>query len=81
MSMGKSESELRKLRKETQNYLMGFYGTHGYEVVYREGRLPCYILMAKVLGVGEDAKFVGDADQDMSDNASDSDGEDNMETD
>ncbi|KAK5737439.1 hypothetical protein LTR17_006666 [Elasticomyces elasticus] len=79
---GKSKSEQQKLRKETQEYLMGFYGSNGYQVVYREGRLPCYILMAKVLEVGEDAKSVGDADQDMSDHeASDSDREDNMEAD
>ncbi|KAK5689142.1 hypothetical protein LTR17_026484 [Elasticomyces elasticus] len=79
---GKSTSEQAQLRKETQKYLMGFYGAHEYQVVYREGRLPCYILIAKVLEVGEEAKSVGDANQDMSDNqASDSDGEDNMDTD
>ncbi|KAK5693684.1 hypothetical protein LTR97_010253 [Elasticomyces elasticus] len=79
---GKSTSEQEKLRKETQKYLMGFYETNEYGVVHREGRLPCYILMAKVLGVGEDVKPVGDDDQDMSDNqASASDGEDKMETD
>ncbi|KAK3621219.1 hypothetical protein LTR56_022929 [Elasticomyces elasticus] len=79
---GKSTSEQEKLRKETQKYLVGFYETNEYGVVHREGRLPCYILMAKVLGVGKEVKSVGDDDQDMSDNeASDSDGEYNMETD
>ncbi|KAK5681543.1 hypothetical protein LTS10_006075 [Elasticomyces elasticus] len=79
---GKSKSEQQKLRKETQGYLMGFYGSNGYQVVYREGRLPCYILMAKVLEVSEDMKSVGDDDQDMSDNeARGSDEEDNMDTD
>ncbi|KAK5719900.1 hypothetical protein LTR15_007173 [Elasticomyces elasticus] len=78
---GKSTSEQEKLRKETQKYLMGFYGAHEYKMVHREGRLPCYILMAKVL-VWKDVKSVGDDDQDMSDNeASDSDGEYNMEID
>ncbi|KAK4969982.1 hypothetical protein LTR42_008149 [Elasticomyces elasticus] len=79
---GKSTSEQEMLRMETQKYSMGFYETNEYKMVHREGRLPCYILMAKVLGVGKDVKSVGDDDQSMSDNeASASDGEDKMETD